>query len=202
MKLVLTLIFALSYGIVMSQGSATLSAADCDKLILKFDQPLGQELTILLEKEVQDQIYKVIRKFRQEDLSDPNISIHVTGEGKYRATYIFDQLIPKENKSIWVNQVNRSNALDHSCSNPRSAKTGKRPSEFGLYPNPANTSVNLIFDNQPENWEYLIYDAVGRLIISGSNEETIDVSALQGIYFMQVLFNDQKFIKKFTVISK
>ena len=78
--------------------------------------------------------------------------------------------------------------------------------EIALYPNPANTFLNI---EQPQGFDdsqLLVFDALGRLqmqYILSSKEETVDIASLDtGFYFYQIrreneLVKSGKFLKSF-----
>ena len=60
--------------------------------------------------------------------------------------------------------------------------------EFAIYPNPS--SGNLYLSEIPTGFTYSIYNAVGKMLISGNPSTSIDVSALSnGIYFFELAGN-------------
>ena len=70
--------------------------------------------------------------------------------------------------------------------------------EFEVYPNPASDKISL--SNVPSHYSYIIYNSVGRKLMSGSNTESVDISSLMsGMYFIQLIggnnFNTVSFIK-------
>lgn len=70
---------------------------------------------------------------------------------------------------------------------------------FNVYPNPTTDILNITVEEN-NNYEYVVYDAVGRFISSGkllSESNTIDVSYLNsGIYYFKIGATVKKFIKK------
>ena len=70
--------------------------------------------------------------------------------------------------------------------------------EFEVYPNPASDKISL--SNVPSHYSYIIYNSVGRKLMSGSNTESVDISYLKsGMYFIELIggnnFNTVSFIK-------
>ena len=70
--------------------------------------------------------------------------------------------------------------------------------EFEVYPNPASDKISL--SNVPSHYSYIIYNSVGRKLMSGSNTGSVDISSLMsGMYFIQLIggnnFNTVSFIK-------
>jgi hypothetical protein len=54
--------------------------------------------------------------------------------------------------------------------------------------------------NVPSHYSYIIYNSVGRKLMSGSNTESVDISSLMsGMYFIELIggnnFNTVSFIK-------
>jgi photosystem II stability/assembly factor-like uncharacterized protein len=66
------------------------------------------------------------------------------------------------------------------------------PDDVSIYPNPASTEITIGFrSGKPEKYRTAIYNLLGESILTGSNEETIDVSALgSGQYFLRVITDD------------
>ena len=70
--------------------------------------------------------------------------------------------------------------------------------EFEVYPNPASDKISL--SNVPSHYSYIIYNSVGRKLMSGSNTSSVDISSLMsGMYFIELIggnnFNTVSFIK-------
>ena len=70
--------------------------------------------------------------------------------------------------------------------------------EFEVYPNPASDKISL--SNVPSHYSYIIYNSVGRKLMSGSNTSSVDISSLMsGMYFIELIggnnFNSVSFIK-------
>ena len=72
--------------------------------------------------------------------------------------------------------------------------------EIIAYPNPANTSINII--GYKENWTIRIYDLQGRLMME-ANQKTIDISALNnGAYFLTVFEAEKALYTEKIVVNK
>ena len=71
--------------------------------------------------------------------------------------------------------------------------------DFQLYPNPVKDQL-FCSSNKVENWEYVIVDALGRIVQKGSSfssEKIIDLSMLQkGVYFIEIAYQSEKIAKK------
>ncbi len=64
-----------------------------------------------------------------------------------------------------------------------------------IYPNPTQTSLIV---NTDEEIEYSVYNITGYLIKSGSTSELIDINDLEnGLYFIEIIYKNNKFFKKF-----
>lgn len=103
--------------------------------------------------------------------------------------------------SYSIGQVDYSNA---SGSDGSSNEGVQQPFEFfdpdasianlewdaSLFPNPTNDKIILHFENVPENAVYQLYDAKGKLLITGSirtEDTTIDVSSFAtGSYLLEM----------------
>jgi aminopeptidase N len=60
---------------------------------------------------------------------------------------------------------------------------------ISIYPNPASNTLNIknIISSATKNYDYNIYDVSGKLILSGTTVQTIDISKMpNGMYFIQV----------------
>ncbi|CAN5537597.1 hypothetical protein BH11BAC2_BH11BAC2_03050 [soil metagenome] len=79
------------------------------------------------------------------------------------------------------------------------------PAEFSglvISPNPANTSITLIYSNWNENDEVQILNALGEIIVSISNQKEIDSSVLpNGIYFVHVETNHKTILNQKLIIQ-
>jgi endonuclease I len=67
---------------------------------------------------------------------------------------------------------------------------------FSIYPNPASNIINI--KGVSLNAQVEIYDAIGRKVLSsqiGGNNNTIDVSELQGIYLVNILSQEKRITK-------
>jgi len=70
------------------------------------------------------------------------------------------------------------------------SESGVEPFTFNMYPNPANSAINIVIDSKNINSIFLIYDAVGKVVSSGkliSETTTVSVESLaSGLYFFQL----------------
>lgn len=71
---------------------------------------------------------------------------------------------------------------------------------FGIYPNPAETMVNII--TNASNYEYQLINSVGQVVVSGNGDGNaqISVSELEnGVYFLKVVANGNANIQKVVI---
>ena len=71
---------------------------------------------------------------------------------------------------------------------------------FGIYPNPAETMVNII--TSASNYEYQLINSVGQVVVSGNGDGNaqISVSELEnGVYFLKVVANGNANIQKVVI---
>ena len=69
-----------------------------------------------------------------------------------------------------------------------------------LYPNPVVNFINLEFETNTNNVEYMVYDMSGRLVLNGTYYDRIDVTSLtRGTFILQLNIDGkvktEKFIK-------
>ena len=68
-----------------------------------------------------------------------------------------------------------------------------------VYPNPANGILNVVTD--ANNYEYQMINSVGQVVISGnaSGNASINVEALNGVYFLRIVADGDVVVRKVTV---
>ena len=72
--------------------------------------------------------------------------------------------------------------------------------DFSVYPSPSSVILNV--QSNTAIMQIQIYNLLGQLVKSNSNQNTIDISSVdQGIYFIKVIdengnFGSQKVVKK------
>ena len=93
--------------------------------------------------------------------------------------------------------------LDHgihhlNCvSNDKSSIESAQESEFLVYPNPSNKTINL---SNLEAYTVQVYDAMGQTILNGNDVKTIDTEAWsKGIYFIHLKSGDKTSVKKILI---
>ena len=93
--------------------------------------------------------------------------------------------------------------LDHgihhlNCvSNDKSSIEIAQESEFLVYPNPSNKTINL---SNLEAYTIQVYDAMGQTILNGNDVKTIDTEAWsKGIYFIHLKSGDKTSVKKILI---
>ncbi len=80
-------------------------------------------------------------------------------------------------------------------------RVDKNNFDISIYPNPAQTHINIKTEDINEIESVTIFDAMGRKLIQSTNSSFIDISNLEsGIFYVRISFNDQshhalKFIK-------
>ncbi|MBR4137775.1 MAG: T9SS type A sorting domain-containing protein [Bacteroidales bacterium] len=69
----------------------------------------------------------------------------------------------------------------------------------GIYPNPANSVLNIM--TNAENYEYQMINSVGQVVMSGkaSGNTVVNVSELNGMYFLRIIADGQTIVRKITV---
>ena len=69
----------------------------------------------------------------------------------------------------------------------------------GIYPNPANSVLNIM--TNAENYEYQMINSVGQVVMSGkaSGNTAVNVSELNGMYFLRIIADGQTIVRKITV---
>jgi hypothetical protein len=79
----------------------------------------------------------------------------------------------------------------NTCATCATAGIDELELELEVYPNP--TSEFITISNVPEGYNYTIYNTVGSVLNSGTDTQSIDVSALNsGLYFIELNGNGQK----------
>ena len=68
-----------------------------------------------------------------------------------------------------------------------------------VYPNPANGVLNIVAN--ANNYEYQIINSLGQVVISGNanGKTTVNVSELNGVYFLRIIANGDVIVRKITV---
>lgn len=68
-----------------------------------------------------------------------------------------------------------------------------------IYPNPANDMLNVV--TEAENYEYQLINSVGQVVVSGNanGNATINVSDLNGVYFLRIIADGNTIVRKVTV---
>ena len=73
--------------------------------------------------------------------------------------------------------------------------------ELKLYPNPAKNSINIFIDNSHFN-DYVLIDFSGKVLLTGQflNSLNLDLSSFkEGVYFLKVINQQNKFVRKITI---
>jgi len=114
----------------------------------------------------------------------------------------------RANNDSAVNQLSNDEELllNQLITNEKETKTKFRyKNEYYLVPNPANTFVSIISNNESENLYVTITDVNGKILKALNTKSVaynskIDLNLLEGIYFVNVL-NEQgeKTVKKLVV---
>ena len=70
---------------------------------------------------------------------------------------------------------------------------------FGVYPNPAENVLNISTD--ANRYEYQIINSLGQIVVKGraNGNETIDVSDLNGVYFLRIIADGDVIVRKVTI---
>ena len=69
--------------------------------------------------------------------------------------------------------------------------------EISIYPNPVTHTLNISM-LEASGKDYLIYNAVGQVILKGMYNESLDVSNLSnGVYILQINTDKEQFRKRF-----
>jgi hypothetical protein len=69
---------------------------------------------------------------------------------------------------------------------------------FVVYPDPAVSTISLLYDSQVTSPEIRIFTAIGRMVFEGTNEKKIDIATLtEGIYFITLRHNDKFYTQRF-----
>lgn len=70
---------------------------------------------------------------------------------------------------------------------------------IGVYPNPAENILNI--SANVNKYEYQLINSVGQVVMSGSanGDETLDVSSLNGMYFLRIVADGDVIVRKVTV---
>ena len=75
-----------------------------------------------------------------------------------------------------------------------------------IYPNPANTIINILLNSNTSDTHYFVFDLLGSKILEGQfngRAHMLDVSAVaDGIYFIKLFDGATELNKKFTVLHK
>lgn len=92
---------------------------------------------------------------------------------------------------IWE-KLNAVMCSETSIEEPQTGQNG-----FSVYPNPASTEIKCKLFSEG-NYQITISDLLGKVIISVSNQRTIDISSLQkGVYFVSAVQGKSRYSQKF-----
>ena len=71
--------------------------------------------------------------------------------------------------------------------------------EFGVYPNPTTSVLNIV--TTANNYEYQVINCVGQVVLSGNADgnATVNVSELNGVYFLKIVADGEVIVRKVTV---
>ncbi len=71
--------------------------------------------------------------------------------------------------------------------------------EFGVYPNPTTSVLNIV--TTANNYEYQVINCVGQVVLSGNADgnATVNVSELNGVYFLRIVADGEVIVRKVTV---
>ena len=71
--------------------------------------------------------------------------------------------------------------------------------KVSVYPNPANGMMNI--DTDANNYEYQFVNTMGQVVMSGNanGKTTVNVSDLNGVYFLRIIANGDVVVRKVTV---
>jgi hypothetical protein len=77
-------------------------------------------------------------------------------------------------------------------------------SGFSVNPNPSNGNFEITFKNGIQNVDVEVYDAIGKLVFNEalsnrSNRMRLNLEAAPGIYFLNVIADGRRFIKKIVI---
>ena len=75
---------------------------------------------------------------------------------------------------------------------------GENEASFGIYPNPAESVLNIVSDSQ---FEYQVINSVGQVVMSGkaNGDAQLNVSGLDGVYFVKVVADGSTTVRKVVV---
>ena len=76
---------------------------------------------------------------------------------------------------------------------------GENEFTFGVYPNPADNVLNIV--TEANNFEYQIVNSLGQVVVNGNanGNTTINVSELNGVYFLRIVAEGNVVVRKVTV---
>lgn len=68
---------------------------------------------------------------------------------------------------------------------------------IGVFPNPASQEITFTLPNSSDNFQYQLFDATGRVVLAGENQNRLDIAHLQpGIYLLQVIQDGRNYEAK------
>jgi hypothetical protein len=84
------------------------------------------------------------------------------------------------------------------------AVTKEAINSFSIVPNPASATINIVFEQLPQqNFSWSIGDVTGKIILKSQSqsEQTIDIEGLKsGVYFLTIRMNETSVVKKLMVL--
>jgi hypothetical protein len=102
-------------------------------------------------------------------------------------------------ENIVIDGLNHAKHHLNCVSNDKSSIETAQESEFLVFPNPSNRTINLSLSNL-EAYTIQVYDAMGQTILNGNDVKTIDTEAWsKGIYFIHLKSGDKTTVKKILI---
>lgn len=118
---------------------------------------------------------------------------------------VTDLIIHEASEYLYAGTYGRSSYKLNIASDVLGTEINSIASEINLYPNPASNFVNITFENASEEVSVVIYDQLGRVVLSKefasvSSEKRISLEGISaGNYYVQITSEENKTTKKLLV---
>ena len=95
-----------------------------------------------------------------------------------------------------IAKYSAGNSLPQAVNATTMESVGEYEANFGVYPNPAENVLNISTD--ANKYEYQLVNGLGQIVIRGTanGNETIDVSDLNGMYFLRIIADGNVIVRK------
>ena len=195
-KILLTIL--LLYGIKLSsQTNWSVTNYNCDSLKIEIFSNNEQEINLLLDKEDTQGVF--VNYSSKRLVNSTTYTFKGLESGTYKISIFFDEKKKFEDHFPWIYEQYTSSEIQIQCELGFRSRL-KADNKISIYPNPANSIININVPAHIEKYSISFFDSRGRLISTGNSINRLSISDLSsGIYFLkfssQDLFEIIHFVK-------